>query len=59
MGTAHMEKELMKRMVVKAREEQKELAQESGGVKSSLTEEDILNIVKEADKDIKEKRGGE
>jgi hypothetical protein len=56
MGTAHMEKELMKRMVVKAREEQKELAQESGGIKSSLTEEDILNIVKETDKDIKDKK---
>lgn len=56
MGTAHMEKELMKRMVVKAREEQKELAQESGGIKSSLTEEDILNIVKEADNEVKEKR---
>ena len=57
MGTAHMEKELMKRMVIKAGEEQKELAQESGGVKSSLTEEDILNIVKETDKDVNEKNG--
>ena len=56
MGTAHMEKELMKRMVVKAMEEQKELTQESGGIKPSLTEEDILDIVKEANKDIKEKR---
>jgi hypothetical protein len=56
MGTAHMEKELLKRMVLKVREEQKELAHESGGVKSSLTEDDILNIVKEADKEIKEKR---
>jgi hypothetical protein len=57
MGTAHMEKELLKRMVLKVREEQKELARESGGVKSSLTENDILNIVKEADKEVKEKRG--
>lgn len=56
MGTAHMEKELMKRMVSKVHEEQKELLNESGGVKSSLSEEDILNIVKEADKEIKEKR---
>jgi hypothetical protein len=55
MGTAHMEKELLKRMVLKVREEQKELARESGGVKSSLTENDILNIVKEADKEVKEK----
>ena len=55
MGTAHMEKELLKRMVLKVREEQKELVQESGGVKSSLTEDDILNIVKEADKEVKEK----
>jgi hypothetical protein len=57
MGTAHMERELMKRMVSKAREEQKELTQESGGIKSSLNEEDILNIVKEAEKDVKEKHG--
>ena len=55
MGTAHMERELMKRMVVKAKEEQDEKAQESG-IKSSLNEEDILNIVKEAEKDAKEKR---
>jgi hypothetical protein len=55
MGTAHMESELMKRMVVKAKEEQDEKAQESG-IKSSLNEEDILNIVKEAEKDAKEKR---
>lgn len=55
MGSAHMEKELMRRMVVKAKEEQKERTQESG-VKSSLNEEDILNIVKEAEKDIKEKK---
>ena len=54
MGTAHMEKELMKRMVVKAREEHNELSQESG-VKSSLSEEDILHIVKEVEKDVKEK----
>jgi hypothetical protein len=56
MGTAHMEKELMKRMVLKAREEQKELVQESGGVTSSLNEEDIINIVKEVEEDVKEKR---
>jgi hypothetical protein len=55
MGTAHMEKELMKRMVLKAREEQKELVQESGGVTSSLNEEDIINIVKEVEEDVKEK----
>src|SRR5918996_4941357 len=41
MGTAHMEKELMKRMVSKAKEEQKELVQESG-VNSSLSEDDII-----------------
>jgi hypothetical protein len=56
MGTAHMERELMKRMVLKAREEQKELVQESGGVTSSLNEEDIINIVKEVEEDVKEKR---
>jgi hypothetical protein len=57
MGTAHMEKELTKRMLLKAKEEQKELTQESGGVKSSLTEEDILSIVRETEDDIKEKKG--
>jgi hypothetical protein len=53
MGTAHMERELMKRMILKAREEQKELVNESGGVRSSLSEKDIINVVKEAEKDIK------
>jgi hypothetical protein len=55
MGTAHMEKELMKRMVLKARKEQNELIAESG-IKSSLSEEDIINIVKEAERDVKEKK---
>jgi hypothetical protein len=54
MGTAHMEKELMKRMVLKAKEEQKELAQESGGISSSLTEEDIMNIVRDVEKNARE-----
>jgi hypothetical protein len=57
MGTAHMEKELMKRMVLKAKEEQKELTQESGGIKSSLTEEDIISIVRETEDDVKQKKG--
>jgi hypothetical protein len=55
MGTAHMQKELMKRMVLKARVEQNERTQESG-IKSSLSEEDILSIVKEAEKDVKEEK---
>ena len=54
MGTAHMEKELVKRMVSKAREEQNNLTEELG--KSSLSEEDIMNIVKEVEKDVKEKK---
>jgi hypothetical protein len=54
MGTAHMEKELMKRMVLKAREEQKERTQESGVV-ASLGEEDIINIVKETENNVREK----
>jgi hypothetical protein len=56
MGSAHMESEMMKRIVLKASKEQKELNLESGGVKSSLSEEDILNIVKEIEKDVKEKK---
>ena len=56
MGTAHMEKELMKRMVTKAREEQNNLIEESG-IKSSLSEEDIINIVKEMEKDVERKKG--
>ncbi|HSA73824.1 MAG TPA: hypothetical protein VLD84_07715 [Nitrososphaeraceae archaeon] len=51
MGTAHMEKDLTKKMVLKAKEEQKERLQESGGVKSSLTEDDIMKIIEEAEKD--------
>jgi hypothetical protein len=53
-GTAHMEKELMKRMVLKARDEQKERTQESGVV-ASLGEEDIINIVKETEKNVRDK----
>jgi hypothetical protein len=52
-GTAHMERELIKRMVVKAKEEQKELTTESGGVRPSISESDIINIVKEVEKDVK------
>jgi hypothetical protein len=52
MGTAHMEKELVKRMVIKARAEQNNLTKESG-IESSLTEEDIMNIVKEEEKDVR------
>jgi hypothetical protein len=55
MGTAHMEKELMKRMVLKAREEQRIRSQESGIV-ASLGEEDIINIVKETEKDVRENK---
>jgi hypothetical protein len=55
-GTAHMEKELIKRMVVKAKEEQKELTAESGGVKPSISESDIINIVKEVEKDIQKQK---
>jgi hypothetical protein len=54
MGTAHMERELLKRMVSKARTEQNERAQESG-IRSSLSEEEILNIVRDAEKDAKGK----
>jgi hypothetical protein len=56
MGTAHIQKELIKRMVLKAREEQKELTNESGGVKPSLSEADIINIVEEVEKDVKKER---
>jgi hypothetical protein len=44
----------MKRMVLKARQEQKEWAQESGVV-ASLGEEDIINIVKETEKNVRDK----
>lgn len=53
MGTAYMENELIRRMVLKSKEEQKELTAESGGVKPSLTESDIVNIVREVEKDVK------
>lgn len=54
MGIAQMDKELMKRMVLKAREEQKERTQESGVV-ASLGEEDIINIVKETESNVRDK----
>ena len=53
MGTAHMERDLTRRIVLKAREEQKERIQKSAGIKSSLTDEDIINIIKEAERDAR------
>lgn len=53
MGTAHMERDLTRRIVLKAREEQKERIQKSAGIKSSLTDEDIINIIEEAERDAK------
>ena len=53
MGTAHMERDLTRRIVLKAREEQKERIRKSAGIKSSLTDEDIINIIKEAERDAR------
>jgi hypothetical protein len=53
MGTAHMEKDLTTRMVKKAREELRDQMKKSAGIKSSLTDEDIINIVEEAERDSK------
>lgn len=53
MGTAHMEKDLTRRMVLQAREEQKERMQKSAGIKSSLTDDDIINIIEEAERDAR------
>ena len=59
-GTAHIEKELIKWMVVKAEEEeeeeQKKLTAESGSVNPSINESDIINIVKEVEKDIQKQK---
>lgn len=53
MGTAHMERDLTRRIVLKAREEQKERIQKSAGIKSSLTDEDIINIIEETERDVR------
>ncbi|RPJ28609.1 MAG: hypothetical protein EHM25_09795 [Nitrosopumilales archaeon] len=53
MGTAHMERDLTRRIVLKAREEQKERIQKSAGIKSSLTDEDIITIIEEAERDAR------
>jgi hypothetical protein len=53
MGTAHMEKDLTTRMVKRAMDEQKERIRKSAGIKSSLTDEDIINIIEEAERDSK------
>jgi hypothetical protein len=58
-GTAHMEKELIKRMIVKAKEEQNELTAQSGGVKPSISESDIINIVKEVENDVRKEKQNE
>lgn len=51
MGTAHMDNTLTKRMVLKARQELVDRIRQSGGVDSSLTEDDIIKIIEEAEKD--------
>lgn len=51
MGSAHMEKDFTRRMMLRAREEQKERLQKSAGITSSLTDDDIKNIIKEAERD--------
>jgi len=53
MGTAHMEKDSTNRIIQKAREELKDRIQKSAGIKSSLTDEDIKNIIEEAERDSK------
>jgi hypothetical protein len=53
MGTAQMERDLTRRMMLQAREEQKERIQRSAGIKSSLTDEDIINIIEEAERDAR------
>lgn len=53
MGTAHMEKDLTGRIVLKARQEEEERIRKSVGIKSSLTDEDIINIIEEAERDAK------
>jgi hypothetical protein len=51
MGTARMEKDLTRRIILKAREEQNERMKKSAGIKSSLNDEDIIKIIEEAEKD--------
>jgi hypothetical protein len=53
MGTAHMERDLTRRIVLKVREEQKKRIQKSAGIKPSLTDEDIINIIEEAERDAR------
>ncbi len=48
-----MEKDLTTRIVKQAREEQKERIQKSAGIKSSLTDEDIISIIEEVERDSK------
>src|SRR5918994_1985330 len=53
MGTAYMERDLTRRIVLKAKEEQKKRIQKSAGIKPSLTDEDIRNIIEEAERDAR------
>jgi hypothetical protein len=53
MSTAQMERDLTRKIVLQARAEQKERTQRSAGIKSSLTDEDIINIIEEAERDAK------
>jgi hypothetical protein len=51
MGTAHMKRDLTRRMMLKAREEQMNRMLKSAGIKSSLTDEEIMNIIEKAERD--------
>lgn len=51
MGTAHMEKDSRNRIVQKARQEQHDRILKSAGIKSSLSDDDIVNIIEEAERE--------
>jgi hypothetical protein len=53
MGTAQMKRDLTRRMMLKAKEEQKNRMISSSGIKSSLTDEEIMNIIEKAERDHK------
>jgi hypothetical protein len=54
MGTAHMEKDSKNRIMQKARQEQQIRTLKSAGIKSSLSDDDIINIIEEAERESKD-----
>jgi hypothetical protein len=56
-GSAHMEQEIQKRVLILTKQNQDRIAEETG-IQSSLTEDDVKSYLQEVIKEIQEVRKG-